>query len=72
MAQVNIFKAFVLAVIFAAIAVSAQVPEMSPAPSPNAGAGFSLPVSGAVIGMSLLISLVAPLAIRNGRVTCSA
>lgn len=59
MAQVSIFKAFVLALIFAAVAASAQVPEMSPAPSPDAGAGFSLPVSGAVIGMSLLISSVA-------------
>lgn len=48
MAQVSIFMTFVLAVIFAAIAVSAQVPEMSPAPSPNAGAGFSLPVSGVI------------------------
>ncbi|MCD9640107.1 hypothetical protein HAX54_025181 [Datura stramonium] len=71
MAQVSIITALVLALLASAVAAtaqemspapavaaSAQVPEMSPAPSPDAGAGFTLQVSGAVIGMSLLLSVV--------------
>lgn len=62
MAQISSFiaKALVVALV-AAVAVSGQ--EMSPAPSPDAGAGFSLPVSTAFVGTSLILSLVA--LIRN-------
>ncbi|KDP37352.1 hypothetical protein JCGZ_06806 [Jatropha curcas] len=59
MAQVSISKALaVMIVVFAVVfpAVSAQV--AAPAPSPDAGAGFSLPVSGAVVGLSLLVSFL--------------
>jgi hypothetical protein len=43
-----------------AAAVSAQDSEMAPAPAPgmDAGAGFSLPVSGAIVGFSLVVSLL--------------
>ncbi|KAK4377931.1 hypothetical protein RND71_004227 [Anisodus tanguticus] len=62
MAQVSsIIKAFVLAVVLAAVAASAQEVGLAPAPSPDAGAGFSVPVSGALIGTSLLVSLFASL-----------
>ncbi|KAM7524546.1 hypothetical protein LguiA_014448 [Lonicera macranthoides] len=62
MAQVSIvvksfLLAFVLAIFSVAATVSAQ-DSMAPAPSPDAGAGFSLPVSGAVVGVSLLASVV--------------
>ncbi|KAF1001647.1 hypothetical protein AG4045_026959 [Apium graveolens] len=58
MAQISSFvvKALLVALL-AAVAVSGQ--EMSPAPSPDVGAGFSLPVSTAVVGTSLILSLVA-------------
>ncbi|CAI9754822.1 unnamed protein product [Fraxinus pennsylvanica] len=60
MAQISIAKSFLLAYAFvvlsaAAVTVSAQ----APAPSPDIGDAFSLPVSGAVIGTSLLFSLFA-------------
>uniref|UniRef100_A0A3Q7GJT5 Uncharacterized protein n=1 Tax=Solanum lycopersicum TaxID=4081 RepID=A0A3Q7GJT5_SOLLC len=61
MASVSIIKAFVLAVFLAAVVVSAQEPTLAPAPAPDAGAAFSLPVSGALIGTSLLVSLFAAL-----------
>ncbi|KAL3369312.1 hypothetical protein AABB24_009910, partial [Solanum stoloniferum] len=61
MASVSIIKAFVLAVFLAAVVVSAQEPSLAPAPAPDAGAAFSLPVSGALIGTSLLMSLFAVL-----------
>ncbi|KAL9175597.1 hypothetical protein ABFS82_02G121500 [Erythranthe guttata] len=32
---------------------------LTPAPAPDAGAGFSLPVSAAVVASSLLLSLLA-------------
>ncbi|KAJ6968097.1 hypothetical protein NC653_036133 [Populus alba x Populus x berolinensis] len=60
-AQVTISKAFFLLLAIAAFAVvSAQESEMAPAPAPgmDAGAGFSLPVSGAVLGFSLALSLL--------------
>ncbi|KAM3205547.1 hypothetical protein BC332_26628 [Capsicum chinense] len=57
----SIFKAFVLVVVFAAVATSAQEVALAPAPSPDAGAGFSVPVSGVLIGTSLLFSLFASL-----------
>jgi hypothetical protein len=63
-AQVIIPKAFLLFLLIAAFAVvSAQDSEsMAPAPAPapgmEAGAGFSLPVSGAIVGFSLVVSLL--------------
>jgi hypothetical protein len=61
MAQFSIPKALVLMLVIAtfAAAVSAQDSEMAPAPAPgmDAGAGFSLPVSGAIVGFSLVVSL---------------
>jgi hypothetical protein len=38
--------------------VSAQVEAPAPAPSMDTGAGFSLPVSSAVITFSLIISFI--------------
>ena len=58
MAQVSIVrKVSMLAVVvaLAATTVSAQ----APAPSPDAGAAFSIPASGVMIGSSLLLSFVA-------------
>ncbi|KAL7598510.1 hypothetical protein Lser_V15G26340 [Lactuca serriola] len=61
MAQVSMVKkASVLAIVAVAISaatVSAQ--ELAPAPSPLAGAAFSLPASSVMIGTSLLLSFVA-------------
>ncbi|KAM3268074.1 hypothetical protein P3S67_031624 [Capsicum chacoense] len=54
-----VIKAFILAIFLAACAVSAQEPSLAPTPSPDAGAGFSMPVSGALIGTSLVMSLFA-------------
>ncbi|KAK4343777.1 hypothetical protein RND71_036871 [Anisodus tanguticus] len=61
MAQSSItMKALVLVVLLSTVvASSAQEIGMSPAPSPDAGAGFSLSSSGALIGTSLLLSLFA-------------
>ncbi|KAK4345948.1 hypothetical protein RND71_036124 [Anisodus tanguticus] len=62
MAQVSsIIKAFILAIVLAAVAASAQEVGLAPSPSPDAGAGFSVPISGALIGTSLLVSLFASL-----------
>ncbi|KAL9373740.1 hypothetical protein Peur_033360 [Populus x canadensis] len=62
MAQFSIPKALVLMLVIATFtaAVSAQDSEMAPAPAPgmDAGAGFSLPVSGAIVGFSLVVSLL--------------
>ncbi|KAK2983357.1 hypothetical protein RJ640_010734 [Escallonia rubra] len=52
-----LFFAFVVAAFSAAATVSAQ--EMAPAPAPDAGSALSLPVSGALVGASLLLSLLA-------------
>ncbi|KAK2999046.1 hypothetical protein RJ639_023040 [Escallonia herrerae] len=49
--------AFVVAAFSAVATVSAQ--EMAPAPAPDAGSALSLPVSGALLGASLLLSLLA-------------
>lgn len=60
MAQIGIAKSFLLA--YAVVALSAvafTVSAQAPAPSPDAGDAFSLPVSGAVIGTTLLFSLFA-------------
>ncbi|KAJ4706459.1 No apical meristem (NAM) protein [Melia azedarach] len=50
----------VLAMTILSAVVSAQELASSPSPSPAAstGSGFSLPVSGAVVGFSLALSLL--------------
>ncbi|KAJ6992444.1 hypothetical protein NC653_015738 [Populus alba x Populus x berolinensis] len=64
MAKVRISKAimviYVVALFMVATNVSAQVeaPAPAPAPSMDTGAGFSLPVSSAVIAFSLIISFI--------------
>ncbi|KAK8651303.1 hypothetical protein V6N13_140910 [Hibiscus sabdariffa] len=59
MAQVSMLKAFLLALVMAALTVaSAQVSE-APSPSPDAGAGFAVGVSTAAVGFSLIVSLLA-------------
>uniref|UniRef100_A0A2P2KAD7 Uncharacterized protein n=1 Tax=Rhizophora mucronata TaxID=61149 RepID=A0A2P2KAD7_RHIMU len=67
MAQVSISSktfslAFVLAVLAAAVMVSAQDSGMASAPAPgmDKGAGFSLPVSSALAVLSIVVSLLAP------------
>ncbi|TXG70479.1 hypothetical protein EZV62_005414 [Acer yangbiense] len=63
--DISSFKAvmvvFVLATLAMVAHVSAQDNEMAPAPAPSVitGAGFSLPVSTAAIGFSLIFSLLA-------------
>ncbi|KAL8215313.1 hypothetical protein R6Q57_004762 [Mikania cordata] len=63
MAQVSIAKkASVLAIATVAISatiVSGQEFASAPAPSPDAGAALSLPVSGVMIGSSLILSFIA-------------
>ena len=58
--QVTISRAFLLLLVIVTFAVvSAQESEMAPAPAPmDAGDGFSLPVSGAIVGFSLVVSLL--------------
>ncbi|KAJ6912775.1 hypothetical protein NC651_015278 [Populus alba x Populus x berolinensis] len=58
--QATISRAFLLLLVTVTFAVvSAQESEMAPAPAPmDAGAGFSLPVSGAIVGFSLVVSLL--------------
>ncbi|WOG98105.1 hypothetical protein DCAR_0417446 [Daucus carota subsp. sativus] len=46
-------------VVLAVVVAAASAQEMAPAPSPDMGSGFSLPVSTAVVGTSLVFSLVA-------------
>ncbi|KAL8036901.1 hypothetical protein ABFX02_11G006600 [Erythranthe guttata] len=62
MAQISISKAVVL-LAYAVVALSAYaattVSAQAPAPSPDAGGAFSLPVSGAAVGASLLLSVFA-------------
>ncbi|KAK8611163.1 hypothetical protein V6N13_131224 [Hibiscus sabdariffa] len=59
MAQVSMLKAFLLALVMAILSVaSAQVSE-APSPSPDAGSGFSVGVSTAAVGFSLIVSLLA-------------
>ncbi|KAJ0098445.1 hypothetical protein Patl1_20592 [Pistacia atlantica] len=60
MAQVSISKVLmlVLAMAIFSAAVSAQEAP-APSPSPLTGAGFSAPVSGSVVGLSLVISVLA-------------
>ena len=60
MAQVSITKA--LMVVFVAMAIfstASTVSAQAPAPSPDVGSAFSLPLSGAVIASSVIFSLLA-------------
>ncbi|KAL7584436.1 hypothetical protein Lser_V15G42515 [Lactuca serriola] len=62
MAQIssNIMKkASVLAVVAFSVAATVSAQATAPAPSPDAGVAFSVPISGVVIGSSMLLSLVA-------------
>ncbi|KAI3679670.1 hypothetical protein L2E82_51068 [Cichorium intybus] len=60
MAQVNIVKKVsMLAVVAVALSAATAVSAQAPAPSPDAGAAFSLPASGVMIGTSLLLSFAA-------------
>ncbi|KAL5744065.1 hypothetical protein ACOSQ2_027181 [Xanthoceras sorbifolium] len=65
MAQVIGVKAIMVVFVWATFAlvstVSAQNSEIAPAPPPSmvSGATFSLPVSGVLIGFSLIFSLLA-------------
>lgn len=61
MAQINSIakKASVFAIVALAAAASVSAQAIAPAPSPDVGAAFSVPLSGVVIGSSMLLSLVA-------------
>ncbi|KAL4558092.1 hypothetical protein LXL04_036288 [Taraxacum kok-saghyz] len=61
MAQISsiVKKASVLAVVALSAVATVSAQSMAPAPSPDAGAAFSVPISGVVIGSSMLLSLVA-------------
>ncbi|MFQ6622096.1 hypothetical protein Gotur_003066 [Gossypium turneri] len=66
MAQVGMLKAFLLAFVMAILTVaSAQVSE-APSPSPDAGAGFSVGVSTAAVGFSLIFLEMAELCFSKG------
>ncbi|KAJ4706455.1 No apical meristem (NAM) protein [Melia azedarach] len=55
-----VMMVFVLATFAMAATVSAQSSDLAPAPAPSldTGAAFSLPISGAFLGSSLILSLV--------------
>ncbi|KAI3678112.1 hypothetical protein L6452_37393 [Arctium lappa] len=64
MAQLSIVKkASVVVVVVVMVALSAAATvcaqAQAPAPSPDAGAAFSVPASGVMIGTSLLLSFMA-------------
>ncbi|KAL7585790.1 hypothetical protein Lser_V15G42517 [Lactuca serriola] len=60
MAQLSIVKkASVLVVVALSAVATVSAQAMAPAPSPDAGAAFSLPASGVMIGTSLVLSFVA-------------
>ena len=65
MAQVSISKALMLVLVIvvssAAAMVSAQDSELAPAPAPTmvSGADAFVPVSGVILGSSLLLSVLA-------------
>ncbi|KAL4558093.1 hypothetical protein LXL04_036289 [Taraxacum kok-saghyz] len=59
MAQISIVKkASVFAIIALSAAATVSAQAMAPAPSPDAGLGFSVPVSGVVIGSSMILSFL--------------
>ncbi|KAJ9543767.1 hypothetical protein OSB04_023474 [Centaurea solstitialis] len=60
MAQFSIVKkASMIAVVAVALTAASTVSAQGPAPSPDAGAAFSVPASGVMIATSLLVSFVA-------------
>ncbi|KAI3750219.1 hypothetical protein L2E82_20849 [Cichorium intybus] len=61
MAQIGsiVKKVSLIAVVAFSVAATVSAQATAPAPSPDAGAAFSVPVSGVVIGSSMLLSLVA-------------
>ncbi|KAI3667424.1 hypothetical protein L6452_42481 [Arctium lappa] len=62
MAQVSVVRKVSMVAVVAVVALSAAastVLAQGPAPSPDAGAAFSLPASGVMIGTSLILSFVA-------------
>ncbi|CAH1446680.1 unnamed protein product [Lactuca virosa] len=52
-------KASVLVVVALSAVATVSAQAMAPAPSPDAGAAFSIPASGVMIGTSLVLSFVA-------------
>ncbi|KAM1184879.1 hypothetical protein PS2_013937 [Malus domestica] len=61
MAQVSIARAFffVQILVLAVLAATVFSQETAPAPTPMDGAAYSLPVNGAVVGASLMVSFFA-------------
>ncbi|CAB4286762.1 unnamed protein product [Prunus armeniaca] len=64
MAQISMSRAFffvqMLVLVVLAATVSAQESAPAPAPAPmDAGAAYSLPVNGAAVGASLMVSVFA-------------
>ncbi|KAI3507593.1 hypothetical protein L1887_22581 [Cichorium endivia] len=61
MAQISsiVKKVSLIAVVAFSVAATVSAQATAPAPSPDAGSSFSVPVSGVVIGSSMLLSLVA-------------
>nr|GLL47418.1 hypothetical protein B456_002G152900 [Ipomoea trifida]GMD00175.1 Arabinogalactan protein 40 precursor [Ipomoea batatas] len=59
MAQAGIMKAFLIAAVLAIFSAAAQGIGSSPAPAPDAGSAITIPVSGALIAASLLVSSIA-------------
>lgn len=56
----NFFEAAIMLLLaLSAFAATASAQASAPAPSPDAGGAFSLPISGAVVGASLLVSALA-------------
>ncbi|KAI3679669.1 hypothetical protein L2E82_51067 [Cichorium intybus] len=55
----NVKKTSILAAVAVALAAASTVSAQGPAPSPDAGAAFSLPTSGVLVGTSLLFSFIA-------------
>ncbi|KAH7570678.1 hypothetical protein ACOSP7_019009 [Xanthoceras sorbifolium] len=51
--------AAIIMVVFSAAVSSVSAQELAPAPAPNAGDGYSLGMSGAVICSSLFLSMLA-------------
>ncbi|KAL5744071.1 hypothetical protein ACOSP7_026924 [Xanthoceras sorbifolium] len=59
MAQVSFSKALIFALVMAVFSAAVSAQDLAPSPAPAAGAGVNLPVSGAVVGFSLVVSALA-------------
>ncbi|KDP37350.1 hypothetical protein JCGZ_06804 [Jatropha curcas] len=60
MAQFNSCKTVIIACIAAIFLANTNVSaQLAPAPSPDTGAGFSLPMSSAIVASSLVLSFIA-------------